>query len=148
MLAPVIVRSRGSFVNEVEAGPHKFVFDEPESAGGTNTGPTPYDALAAALGSCTSMTLHFYAKREKIPLEGVDVEITHDRQYAKDCADCTTTTSGYIHRFNVGIRLHGASLTAEQRQKLLSIAGRCPVAKTLQNEIRIDKVLLETTMSS
>ncbi len=140
MLAPVIVRSRGSFVNEVEAGPHKFVFDEPETAGGTNTGPTPYDALAAALGSCTSMTLHFYAKREKIPLEGVDVEVTHDRQYAKDCADCTST-GGYIHRFTVGIRLHG-SLSEEQRQKLLTIAGRCPVAKTLQNEIRIDEFLL------
>jgi putative redox protein len=145
MLAPVIVRSRGSFVNEVEAGPHKFILDEPESAGGTNSGPTPYDALAAALRGCTSMTLHFSAKREQIPLEGVDVEIIHDRQHVKDCADCTST-SGYIHRFKVGIRLHGASLTEEQRQKLLIIAGRCPVAKTLQNEIRVDEFLLENTL--
>lgn len=147
MLAPVIVRSRGSFVNEIEAGPHRFVFDEPESAGGTNTGPTPYDALAAALGGCTSMTLHFYAKREGIPLEGLDVEVTHDRQYAKDCADCLTT-SGYVHRFKVGIRLHGAQLTEEQRQKLLSVASRCPVAKTLTNEIHVDEYLLDELVPS
>jgi putative redox protein len=147
MLAPVIVRSRGSFVNEVEAGPHKFVFDEPETAGGTNTGPTPYDALAAALGGCTSMTLHFYAKRENIPLEGVDVEVTHDRQHAKDCADCLSS-SGFVHRFKVGIRLHGDQLTPEQKQKLLSVAPRCPVAKTLTNEIRVDEYLLNDDPAS
>lgn len=141
MSPSVVVRSRGAFRNEVEAGAHRFVLDEPESVGGTDSGPTPYDALAAALGGCTSMTLHFYAKREKIPLEGVDVEIAHDRQYAKDCADCTTTT-GFIHRFTVGIRLHG-TLSAEQREKLLTIAKRCPVAKTLANEIRIEEKLLE-----
>ena len=139
MSAPVIVRSRGSFVNEVEAGAHRFVLDEPSSAGGTDTGPTPYDALAAALGACTSMTLHFYARREKMPLEGVDVTINHDREYAKDCADCTTA-SGYIHRFRVEIRLHGP-LSDEQKQHLLTIAGRCPVKKTLSSEIRIDETL-------
>lgn len=141
MPSAVVVRSRGTFRNEVEAGAHHFVLDEPASAGGGDSGSTPYDALAAALGGCTSMTLHFYSKREKIPLEGVDVEISHDRQYAKDCADCTTTT-GFIHRFTVGIRLHG-TLTPEQREKLLTIAKRCPVAKTLANEIRIDETLLE-----
>ena len=139
--APVIVRSRASFRCDVEAGPHRFVLDEPASAGGTNEGPTPYDALAAALGGCTAMTLHFYAKRENIPLEGVDVTVTHDRQHAKDCADCTTA-SGYIHRFHVVLGLHG-NLTEEQKQQLLSIAKRCPVAKTLQNEIKIDETLAE-----
>src|SRR6185503_8020117 len=107
---------------------------------GTGEGPTPYDMLASALGGRPVMTLHFYAKREKLPLEGVDVTVTHDRQHAKDCADCVTH-SGYIHRFRVEIRLHGP-LSEEQRQKLLSIAGRCPVAKTLASEIRIDEVLV------
>jgi uncharacterized OsmC-like protein len=137
---PVVIRSRGSFRNEVEAGPHNFVLDEPVSAGGTDEGPTPYDMLAAALGGCTSMTLHFYAKREKLPLEGVEVTVSHDRQHAKDCADCMTT-SGFVHRFHVEIRLDGP-LSEEQRQHLLTIAARCPVAKVLQNEIRIDEVLV------
>jgi uncharacterized OsmC-like protein len=140
MTTPVILHSRGSFRTEVEAGPHRFVLDEPESAGGNGEGPTPYDMLASALGGCTSMTLHFYANREKLPLEGVDVTVTHDRQYAKDCADCTTQ-SGYIHRFRVEIRLHGP-LTEEQRQRLFSIAARCPVAKTLSSEIKVDEVLV------
>ena len=140
MTKPVVLRSRGSFRTEVEAGPHRWVLDEPADVGGMGEGPTPYDMLASALGGCTAMTLHFYAKRENIPLEGVDVTVTHDRQHAKDCADCTSQ-QGYIHRFRVELALHGDRLTAEQREKLLVIAGRCPVAKTLQSEIRVDKML-------
>ena len=136
---PVIVRSRGSFRNEVSAGPHTWILDEPASAGGGGEGPTPYDMLAAALGGCTSMTLQFYATREKIALEGVEVTVTHDRQHAADCADCVTTTSGYIHRFRVEIRLDGY-LTETDRQKLMSVAERCPVSKTLGSEIKIDVV--------
>jgi uncharacterized OsmC-like protein len=141
MTTPVTLHSRGSFRNEVEAGPHRFVVDEPPDAGGNGEGPTPYDLLAAALGGCTSMTLHYYAKREQLPLEGVDVTVSHDRQHAKDCADCTTQ-SGFIHRFRVEIRLHG-NLTPEQREHLLTIANRCPVKKTLSSEIKIDDVLVE-----
>jgi putative redox protein len=141
MTQAVVLRTRGSYRTEVEAGPYAFVLDEPESAGGTASGPTPYDMLAAALGGCTAMTLEFYAKREKLPLEGVDVSVTHDRQNVKDCADCTTQ-AGFIHRFRVEIRLHGAGLSEEQRQKLLSVAARCPVARTLQREIRIEEVLV------
>jgi putative redox protein len=137
--SPVVLRARGSFRTEVEAGPYRWVLDEPAEVGGTGEGPTPYDMLASALGGCTAMTLQYYAKRENIPLEGVDVTITHDRQHAKDCADCTTQ-QGYIHRFHVEIALQG-NLTEEQRQKLLTIAHRCPVAKTLQSEIKIDEVL-------
>jgi len=137
---PVVVRSKGLFRNEVEAGRHRFVIDEPVSAGGTDEGPTPYDLLAAALGGCTSMTLVFYARREKLPLEGVNVTVTHDRSHAKDCADCTTK-SGFINRLRVEIELFGP-LTEEQRQKLLEVAGRCPVAKMLGSEIRIDKSLI------
>lgn len=134
------MQARGSFRTEVTAGPHQFVLDEPVSAGGEGTGPTPYDMLGAALGGCTAMTLHFYARREKLPLEGVDVTVTHDRQHAKDCADCTTQ-AGYIHRFHLELRVHGP-LTEEQRQQLLSIARRCPVARVLGSEIKIDEVLV------
>jgi putative redox protein len=136
---PVVVSARGAFRTEVTAGKHRFVLDEPESAGGTDEGPTPYDALAAALGGCTAMTLHFYARREKLPLEGVDVEVRHDREHIKDCADCLTK-SGFIHRFSVKITLMG-DLSDEQRERLLMIAKRCPVARTLGSEIRIDEVL-------
>ena len=140
MTNPVALHARGAFRTEVEAGPHRWIIDEPPDAGGTGEGPTPYDMLAAALGGCTTMTLHYYAKRESLPLEGVDVTVTHDRQHAKDCADCMTQ-SGYIHRFHVEIRLHGP-LSEEQKQRLLGIAERCPVKKTLSSEIRIDDVLV------
>lgn len=139
MAAPVFIRARGSFRTEVQAGKHQFVLDEPISADGGDEGPTPYDMLAAALGGCTAMTLDFYAKREKLPLDGVDIEIHHDREHAKDCAECLTK-AGYIHRFRVRLSLRG-TLTAEQKSELLSIANRCPVAKTLRSEIRIDEEL-------
>jgi len=139
-MQPVIVRSANSFRNEITAGRHVIIADEPPEAGGSDEGPTPYDLLSAALGTCTSMTLHFYAKREKIPLEGVEVTLTNDRMHAKDCADCATT-AGYIHRFNVSLKLIGDALTAEHREKLLGIAKRCPVYKTLTSEIRIEEVL-------
>jgi putative redox protein len=141
MAMPVVLHSRGSFRTEVEAGPHRFILDEPADVGGGGEGPTPYDMLASALGGCTAMTLHFYARREKLPLEGVDVTVTHDRQHAKDCADCETQ-AGFIHRFRVEIHLLGDQLDEDQRQRLLKIAARCPVARTLGAEIRIDEVLV------
>ena len=139
MGTPVIIRNHGTFRTEIEAGSHNIVADEPKAAGGNDEGPTPYDLLASALGACTSMTLHYYAKREHIPLEGVEAVITNDRMYAKDCADCVTT-NGYIHRFDVKLKLLG-DLTPEQRETLLSIARRCPVYKTLTSEIRIEESL-------
>src|SRR5947209_6901304 len=139
MTAPVIVRNNGTFRTEIIAGPHRITCHQPNSAGANEEGPTPYDLLASALGACTSMTLHFYAKRENIPLEGVEATITNDRMYAKDCADCLTT-SGFIHRFDVKLKLLG-DLTPEQREKLISIARRCPVYKTLTSEIRIEESL-------
>lgn len=140
-MEPIIVRSAGSFRNEIVAGRHQLVADEPVSAGGTDAGPTPYDLLSAALGTCTSMTLHFFAKRENIPLEGVEVSVANDRMYAKDCADCLTT-AGYIHRFEVKLRFKG-NLTSEQRERLLATAKRCPVYKTLSSEIRINETVVE-----
>ena len=141
MSAPVIVRASAPFRTEVSAGPHRWLLDEPIDSGGANEGPTPYDMLAAALGGCTAMTLHFYARREKFPLENVEVRVSHDRQHVKDCADCNAT-QGYIHRFKVEIVLSGP-LTDQQRAKLLEIARRCPVTKTLQAEIKVDEVLVD-----
>ena len=138
-MPPVIVRSGESLRNEIEAGAHHFIADEPLSAGGSDSGPTPYDLLSAALGACTSMTLKVVAKRENIPLEGVEVTVENDRMYAKDCADCLTK-EGYIHHFTVTIKLIG-DLTPAQRERMLSIAGRCPVNKALRFEIRIDEKL-------
>jgi putative redox protein len=140
-MGPVIVRSKRSFRADIDTGTHKLVADEPVSAGGTDLGPTPYDFLSAALGACTSMTLHFLAKRDNIPLEDVEIRVTNDRMYAKDCADCSSK-SGYIHRFDVQIVLHG-NLTPEQRERLLSAARRCPVNKTLTNEIRVEEKLVD-----
>jgi len=140
-MQPVIVRSGNSLRNDIEAGPHRMIADEPASAGGTEAGPTPYDFLAAGLGACTSMTLHVVAKREKIPLEGVEITVENDRMHAKDCADCLTA-NGYIHRFTVAIKLIG-TLTPAQRERMLDVAKRCPVHKTLTSEIRIDERLAD-----
>ena len=140
-MQPVIVRSGKSLRNDIEAGPHHMIGDEPASAGGTEAGPTPYDFLAAALGTCTSMTLRVVATKESIPLDGVEITVENDRMHAKDCADCLNT-SGYIHRFTVTIKLIG-TLTPAQRERMLDVARRCPVHKTLTSEIRIDERLVE-----
>lgn len=140
MSDPVVVRNSASFVSQVSVGRHRFTIDEPGELGGTDAGPTPYDLLAAALGGCTVMTLHFYAKRENIPLAGAEARVTHGREHAKDCADCETS-SGFIHRFRIELKLEG-ELSPEQRTKLVAIAGRCPVSKTLTSEIRVDEVVL------
>ena len=140
-MQPVIVRAGASLRNDIEAGPHRMVADEPASAGGTEAGPTPYDFLAAGLGACTSMTLRVVAAKENIPLEGAEITVANDRMYAKDCADCLTP-NGYIHRFTVEIKLIG-NLTPEQRERMLAVAKRCPVHKTLTSEIRIDERLVD-----
>ena len=139
-MQPVILRSAGTLRNDIEAGPHRLVADEPVEAGGTAAGPTPYDFINAALGACTSMTIHVVAKREHIPVESVEITVSNDRMYAKDCADCTST-EGYIHRFTVSIKVTG-DLTPAQRDRILTVAKRCPVAKTLMSEIRVEDVLV------
>jgi putative redox protein len=139
-MPPVIIRAGNSLRNDIDAGAYHLIADEPPSAGGTGAGPSPYDFLSAALGACTSMTMRVVANRENIPLEGVEISIENDRMYAKDCSDCLTAT-GYIHRFTVSIKLAG-TLTAEQRERMLAVAKRCPVNKTLVSEIRIDEKLI------
>ena len=132
----VIVRgdARG-FAQEITAGTHHLRSDEPVSAGGTDTGPTPYDLLLAALGSCTSMTVSMYARRKQWPLDGVTVQLRHSRAHAEDCVACETDDAK-ITVIDRDIELHG-SLDEEQRSRLLAIANRCPVHLTLTSRFDI-----------
>ena len=132
----VIVRGGGSgFAQEIEIGPHRLKGDEPVAFGGTDTGPSPYDFLLAALGTCTSMTISLYAQRNGWPLDSVTVLLHHSKIHAVDCAECETK-EGKIDRIEREIQLTGA-LTTEQRAKLMEIADKCPVHRTLTSEINI-----------
>jgi putative redox protein len=129
----VVVRGRGTgFAQEILAGPHRMSADEPVSAGGGDTGPTPYDLLLAALGACTSITLGMYARRNGWPLAEVIVNLRHSKVHAIDCAECETK-EGILDRIERDIHLTG-SLTDEQRSKLLDIANKCPVHRTLTSK--------------
>jgi uncharacterized OsmC-like protein len=132
----VIVRGNAAgFAQEIEIGPHRLKGDEPVASGGTDTGPTPYDFLLAALGTCTSMTISFYARRKSWPLEKVTVSLHHSKIHATDCAECETKV-GKIDRIEREVELTG-TLTPEQRTKLMEMADRCPVHQTLTSEINI-----------
>ena len=134
--ADVVVHGdAGSFRQEIVAGKHYLRADEPVSAGGGDAGPNPYDYLLAALGVCTSMTVGFYARRKQFPLENISVSLWHSRIHAKDCEECETK-EGMLDRIDMEVELTG-SLTAEQHAKLMEIAGKCPVHRTLTSEINI-----------
>jgi putative redox protein len=122
-------------VTELIAGGHALRADEPIALGGTETGPTPYDLLVAALGACTSMTLRLYAQRKGYPLEGMTVELKHEKIAAADCSDCDTKT-GKVDVIHRKITLRGP-LDEAARADLLRIADRCPVHRTLSGEIKI-----------
>ncbi|MDQ2069753.1 bifunctional alpha/beta hydrolase/OsmC family protein [Natronospira bacteriovora] len=129
------------FLSHVRAGRHSLIADEPANVGGSDQGPTPYDLLGAALGSCTGMTLAMYARHKQWSLEQTDVQVSHDRIHARDCEDCEKE-EGKVDRFTRTIRIKG-KLDSSQRQRLLEIADRCPVHRTLENEIRIETRLDE-----
>jgi uncharacterized OsmC-like protein len=132
----VVVRGGAAgFEQEIQAGSHRLRADEPLVAGGTDTGPDPYDLLLAALGACTSMTIGMYARRKAWPLEGITVRLRHSKIYASDCAECETK-EGMLDRIERDIHLDGP-LTPEQHAKLLEIADKCPVHRTLTSEIDI-----------
>jgi putative redox protein len=141
-MATVVVRSESGLRQEVTAGRHALVADEPQSAGGTDAGPDPYALLLAALGSCTAMTLRLYAERKKWPLGEIRVELSHARDYAEDCADCTEPGKR-VERITRRIVLSGP-LDAEQVARLAEIATRCPVHKTLTGGVQVsDEVSIQ-----
>ncbi len=132
----VVVHGRASgFAQEILAGRHRLHADEPVSAGGTDIGPSPYDLLLAALGACTSMTVGMYARRKGWPLEEVRVHLRHSKIHAADCAECETK-EGMLDRIEREIHFVGP-LNDEQRAKLMEIANKCPVHRTLKSEIDI-----------
>lgn len=135
----VTVREQGTgrYVQSIHVGGPDIhlIADEPVSLGGTGAGPNPYELLLAALGACTSMTLRMYAERKELPLERVSVSLRHEKIHAVDCADCETR-EGMVDRILRIITLDGP-LSAADRAKLLEIANKCPVHRTLTSEIRI-----------
>ncbi len=128
----VWVSSESGYRQRVRAGRHELAADEPESVGGTDAGPNPYDYLLAALGACTNMTLRMYADRKGWPLEGSDTRLRHSKIHAEDCQECQSET-GKIDLIEKELAVRGA-LSDEQRERLLEIAGRCPVHRTLTSE--------------
>ena len=132
----VLARTEGSgFRTDIQAGPHHLVADEPASVGGTNLGPSPYGLLSAALASCTTMTLKMYAGLKKLDLKSVSVSVTHDKIHAEDCEDCESGR-GKIDEFRRVVMLEG-DLTEDQRARMLEIADKCPVHRTLHSEVKI-----------
>ena len=125
----------GRYQVEVRAGGTRFLADEPVAVGGLGSGPNPYDLMSAALGACTAMTLRLYADRKQLPLKRTQVRLRHSRIHATDCGDCETK-DGMLDRIERLITLDG-DLGAEDRKRLLEIADKCPVHRTLTSEIDI-----------
>lgn len=135
----VIDNGNGPYAQSVTAGDHALTADEPVELGGRNTGPDPYELLLSALGACTAMTIRMYASRKKMQLDRVEVRLRH--------AQRANTANGLGDRFERRITLVG-ELTGEERDKLLEIAGKCPVSQTLQRSSGIDSILAETSAAS
>ena len=139
----VVVTETGTsrFAQRIEAGEHVLYADEPKGAGGDDTGPSPYDYLSAALGACTNMTLRLYAEHKGLPLERVRVRIAHDKVHAVDCEECETR-EGRIDVLTREIALEGP-LSGDQKKRLLEIADKCPVHRTLHAEVLVKTSLVD-----
>ncbi len=138
----VVEAGEGRFAQLIQAGRHRLRADEPAAAGGDDSGPGPYDLLLAGLGACTSMTVRMYADQKKWPLARVTVDLKHDKVHAADCADCETT-EGRIDKIERVLTLEG-DLDDAQRARLLEIANKCPVHRTLHGEVWIPTSLTST----
>ncbi len=123
------------YSQKISVGSHVLHADEPGDSGGKDCGPNPYELLLAALGACTSMTVRMYAERKQWPLKSVEVRLAHSKIYAEECATCETK-EGMLDRIEREIALFG-DLSDEQQQRLLEIAERCPVHRTLVSEVQI-----------
>jgi putative redox protein len=138
----VVARTESTgYRTEILANGHALVADEPVAVGGTNTGPSPYELLSAALGACTTMTLRMYADRKEWPLEDVEARVRHSKVHCVDCGD-TSKPNSRIDTFSRELVFDGA-LDDEQKRRLLEIADRCPVHRTLHSEIRVTTTLVE-----
>ena len=137
----VVHTGEDGFYTEIMANGHSMIADEPISFGGTDMGPSPYELLSASLGACTSMTLRVYANRKNWPLKSVTVRLKHHKIHAQDCADCETRV-GYIDEIERELELLGP-LDNAQKQRLMEIADKCPVHRTLQSEVVIRTQLRE-----
>lgn len=135
----VVTETADAYRTEITAGRHSLVADEPEDVGGTDTGPTPYDYLLAALGSCTGITLRMYADRKDWPLDETTIRLTHEKVHATDCDHCDQE-EGKVDRIDREIEVKG-DLTPDQRERLLDIANKCPVHRTLHSEVDIQSSL-------
>lgn len=129
------------YTTYIRSGNHSWIADEPESFGGNDYGPSPYDLLSAALASCTSMTIQMYARRKKWPLERVETHVNHSKSHARDCENCESNTAK-IDTFQRDIILTG-KLDQKQKDRLLEIANKCPVHKTLHEKVEITNKLME-----
>ena len=139
-MARVTVRSGAGLQQQIQAGVHVLLADEPAAAGGTDAGPDPYALLLAALGACTSMTLRLYAARKGWDLREVVVELDIGRAYAEDCAHCEDPRA-MVQQIHRRITLHG-DLDDGQRTRLGEIAAKCPVHKALVAGVRVkDEVI-------
>jgi len=132
----VVVRSQAGLTQRIDIRDHHLTSDEPQDAGGDDNGPDPYELLLSALGACTAITVRMYAQRKGWPLESVEVALQHERIHAEDCAECDTP-EGFLDKITKLITLRGP-LDTEQRQRLMDVSERCPVQKTLQNEVHIE----------
>ena len=142
----VLVESGPSgFANSIRACAHQLLVDEPVNVGGTDTSPNPYEYLLGALGGCTSMTLRMYADRKGWPREDIRVRLTHAKIHAKDCGDCKTK-EGPSDRITMDIEVAGP-LDEAQRARLLEIADRCPVHRTLRSEVKVTSTLVQESQS-
>jgi putative redox protein len=139
----VYVNTAGSpYVEEIVVGEHRLLADEPREAGGTDAGPGPYELLLAALGTCTCITVRMYAERRQWPLEAVQIRLTHAKVHAEDCVACETEARS-VDQIEMELTLIG-DLSEDQRRRLLDIAGKCPIHRTLSSGVKIHTRVLRT----